>query len=192
MLSPCLRAAAAPPGCLPCALDIAAASWLLCSALSSLRLTGVPSGNRTKPPLPSGASPSGSPDSGPSPPSRLASFPMIDPSRSPPPPPLLLCTDQCAIRVLSAFLCPPSALKTAFLGVSGHLRSFALTSGVVCSVPAPPQPFPVVPPCFSVSRISAAVHHCYHSFSVRGVSVSPTLTVTEGGFRELLQSKTLN
>ena len=91
---PCLRAAAAPPGCcLPCALDIAAASCLLCSSLSSLRLTGVPSGTRTKPPFPSGASPSGNPDGGPSPPSRLASFPLIDPSRP-------LSSDQCTIRAV--------------------------------------------------------------------------------------------
>lgn len=112
---PCLRAAAAPPDCLPCALDIAAASWLLCSGLSSLRLTGVPSGSRTKPPLPSGASPSGSPESGPSPPSRLASFPMTtDPSRSAPPP-LLPCADarvqqQCATK------------KASSLGASVHFR----------------------------------------------------------------------
>lgn len=110
-----LRAAAAPPGCLLCALDIAAASCLLSSSLSSLGLTGVPSGTRTKPPFPSGASPSGSPDSGPSPPSRLASFPMIDPSRP-------LYSDQCTIRAVSAFLSPKCAAKTVFLGVSEHLR----------------------------------------------------------------------
>lgn len=151
---PCLRAAAAPPDCLPCALDIAAASWLLSSALSSLRFTGVPSGTRTKPPFPSGASPSGSPDGGPSPPSRLASFPMIDPSRP-------LYTDQCTIRVLSVFLCPKSAVKTAFFGVSEHLRSF-LFMGYFPSLCC--LAISLVSPCFSVSRISAAVHHCYHSF----------------------------
>lgn len=107
-----LRAAAAPPGCLPCALDTAAAICLLSSSLSSLRLTGVPSETLTKPPFPSGASPAGSPDGGPSPPSRLASFPMIDPSRSSSDP------DQSE-RV---FLSPKSAAQTAIPGVSKHRR----------------------------------------------------------------------
>lgn len=46
-----------------------------------------------KPPLPSGARPSGSP--GPSPPSRLASFPMIDPSRPVLPP----HPSQCSVQI---------------------------------------------------------------------------------------------
>ncbi len=166
--TPCLRAAAAPPGCLPCALDIAAVSCLRSSSLSSLRLTGVPSGTRTKPPFPSGASPSGSPDGGPSPPSRLASFPMLDPSRP-------LYSDQCTIRVLSAYLCPKSAALTASLGDSEHLRRFIFTASfysLSC------LSIPLVSSCFSVSRISAAVQHSYQ-FSVRGVSVLLLLTVTQ-------------
>lgn len=43
-------------------------------------------------------------------------------------------------------------------------------------------------PCFSVSRISAAAHHCYHSFPWGG-SLFYYCSVTEDDFRWILQTK---